>query len=671
MTTPKATVSIGPDDKPIFNIPNVDALSDTEFALVHEMLYIKYCEQLKSKWDDEAARIKENVKKNPRKYSGGNVTSYYTDKEGRHIEAGTGKVLSTRESRAKQDIPQWKKFEIGRLEDVDGHILPGPNALPKDIEQYGENIEKTNIHKTRGKKMRPETKGYIQVSNINSYGEVEVDIDYPDGFDELLCRAWISDDSTVSMRCHESEGSRHRETVTDAEYLTFMLPTSHGLEDAKEVKLHFYFRKSNTMFRKSIPFDCVRPRNVRKIETRKQDWDVKTGWEKRIKVDFPKAPDHPRWSDWTYKERDIVARKHHERFGIGEMHGFQSKAFKYWAKENEPIMIGFARDNKSMPDWAHAGYRPSGIPEYVQAVWEQPDIAGPGKWVYDPPGPWEDKGEEPEWSAIPDEVELPEDPPPPTNENYVEAANRYRESVGLPPVKESQSDKLRSALVEANLRPDVVVKELNPETGQLEEIQGTVPYKIMPDDDNFTPVEKSLNWASESQHGPAHCERWNRVAAALGADNGYDPMPEREVRKWWNHHGCNKRWSMAMEAIGGQDEVIKAREAGMERYNSKLSMQGNFSAEQWRDRYNADPIICKFEGYDDLTIYDIGAGGGMPNWWLDGPGEPSQLWRLEENGDKVFISKMGTAQNSVEEQIAQAVIDKNWALVASLAEKLT
>ena len=47
----------------------------------------------------------------------------------------------------------------------------------------------------------------------------------------------------------------------------------------------------------------------------KQDWDVETGWEKRIKVDFGSlGPNHVRWSHWTYKERDIVARKIHENY---------------------------------------------------------------------------------------------------------------------------------------------------------------------------------------------------------------------------------------------------------------------------------------------------------------------------------------------------------------------
>ena len=59
---------------------------------------------------------------------------------------------------------------------------------------------------------------------------------------------------------------------------------------------------------------------------RKQDWDVITGWEKRIKVDFGSlGKDHVRWSHWTYKERDIVARKVHESAGISRDHGPRSR----------------------------------------------------------------------------------------------------------------------------------------------------------------------------------------------------------------------------------------------------------------------------------------------------------------------------------------------------------
>ena len=144
------------------------------------------------------------------------------------------------------------------------------------------------------------------------------------------------------------------------------------------------------------------------MSDRKRDWEVITGWEKRIAVDFGSiGPNHVRWSDWTYKERDIVARKVHESAGISRDHGPRSKRMEDWAKENAPIMIDFARDNKPMPDWAHAEYREPGVPEYVQVVWqrERPDDpASPADWAYDPPGPWQDQGLVPEWSGRPMET---------------------------------------------------------------------------------------------------------------------------------------------------------------------------------------------------------------------------------------------------------------------------
>ena len=150
------------------------------------------------------------------------------------------------------------------------------------------------------------------------------------------------------------------------------------------------------------------------MSTRKRDWDVHTGWEKRIKVDFGSiGPNHVRWSDWTYKERDIVARKVHEARLVSDNHGPRSKRMEAWAKEHEPIMIGFARDRKPMPDWAHADHRESGIPEHVKVVWHQ------GDWAYsEKPFPeYEDpvagpptgtKPVDPAWSAVPGSGDAPE-----------------------------------------------------------------------------------------------------------------------------------------------------------------------------------------------------------------------------------------------------------------------
>ena len=123
--------------------------------------------------------------------------------------------------------------------------------------------------------------------------------------------------------------------------------------------------------------------------TKTRDWDVKTGWEKRIKVDFGSiGRNHVRWSHWTDMERDIVARKVHESATVSKLHGPRSRRMEDWAVENAPIMIDFARDHKPMPDWAHADYRPSGIPDHVQVIWKRNssgDPASKGDWAYDPP----------------------------------------------------------------------------------------------------------------------------------------------------------------------------------------------------------------------------------------------------------------------------------------------
>ena len=145
----------------------------------------------------------------------------------------------------------------------------------------------------------------------------------------------------------------------------------------------------------------------------------------------------------------------------------------------------------------------------------------------------------------------------------------------------------------------------------------------MPDDPKYTPLEKALNWAAEAQHGLKHQDRWRRVASALGADNGYKPMTETEVVGWWKHFNKNKRWTMAMNALG-MGAVVDTNKKEMERYHSKLSMQGHYTVEQWRSFHESEPIICKVNGYDDLTIYDETAK--CPNWWLEGEGTPTEFW---------------------------------------------
>ena len=447
----------------------------------------------------------------------------------------------------------------------------------------------------------------------------------------------------------------------------------------------------------------------------KQDWDVVTGWEKRIAVDFGSiGPSHVRWSHWTYKERDIVARKVHEIELINQAHGNKSRRADDWRKENAPIVIDFVRDGKPMPDWAHAEYRESGVPEHVEVIWQREDpndMRSKGDWAYSPPGPWE-KGEDPPWSAkIKDpeytghmnkkydglmsyterkngdrydtsgnlistkESRAKEDVPdwrkfelgrledvdghwvpgpnalPKDFEQYgenivktkrspIDDANRYREAVGLPPLKESQSDKLRAALLKVNQRPDVVVKEFNPETGTLDEIQWSAntmtPTKIMPGDQAHTPLEKAENWASETHHGKAHQNRWYRVAATMGADNGCDPYTFDEVKKIWKQFGKNARWTVAIDWFDTDDDDV----AGMVKYHFAPAMQGHFTIEEWRKMHGSEPVCVRITGWDQRAILDPAIG--VPNYWVEGPCYPTQEW--ERVGDEWrLVNTLGSA----------------------------
>ena len=110
-------------------------------------------------------------------------------------------------------------------------------------------------------------------------------------------------------------------------------------------------------------------------------------------------------------------------------------------------------------------------------------------------------------------------------------------------VEKSGAGKTRPHLVEEAKRRGLI------------ESKEVKPAKIMPDDPRFTAAEKAANWASEAQHGQGHVSRWNRVAAALGVDNGFNPMSAEEIEKWWHHHNKNKRWTVALEAVNSIEAV--------------------------------------------------------------------------------------------------------------------
>ena len=627
---------------------------------------------------------------------------------------------------------------------------------------------------------------------------------------------------------------------------------------------------------------------------RKRDWEVVTGWEKRIKVDFGSiGPNHVRWSDWTYKERDIVARKVHESTQIGDQHGPRSKAMQDWAAENAPVMIDFARDGKPMPDWAHAEYRESGVPEYVKIVWDQPDPAGMGKWVYDPPGPWADKGDEPAWSARPMEKGYDPDlgtkagPKGPKGAKgtpgegfthhdlawvddqllfpisdivypagkdellcMVESRDPTRGGWGTMSALEAMGSGLASTRTETvrnatlirfvvplsyNIqdhptaafklyfrksnggaqRPDYLTYEMavppkpkelevkGPvglpqsggmhskyggtityrtaangdhiandgtvistaesrakedvpdwrkfEIGRLEEVDGIIlpgpnalpqdeeryggnrqfsklhkveqpqqnprpnPDRIMPDDPNWTPVEKALSWAKETRHGPEHQMRWNRVAAALGASNGFSPMPLAEATQHWEGFNRNARWTMAVNAMTLAASTITTTASSRDpiedanRYRASVGMPPveKSQADKLREALvktderpdvevkEFDPTLGVFVNVrmteaqkreKDMEFYRNGPSMQghftavewermhgipptvvlvekwnrlaiyddavrQPNYWLEGDGKPVQTW-MHVNGDWVKLSDAGAVLTESEKPVA-------------------
>ena len=373
------------------------------------------------------------------------VISYYEATNGDHIEAGTGRVLSTREGREKQDIPMWKRFEIGRLEELDGETVSGPNATPRDIAIYGPY--------RHGGTLAPLLEiGEIEERDFGLVLPVKILV-YPKGKDELVGRAWIAKASHVSMSTLEAReaGQRHTETVTGANALTFVLSPSYKWAEMGDIKIHFYFRDHNEMFSKT---DTI-------TVSRKAPGDEQA----------PAPEPEP--------EKASVAEK---LAGADLMAQLKEDGPESWVVDSP--------DN--LPEWY---WTLDQFPMNTGNQWGKVHIAYGHFVFYDGSGP---RGR---WSVD------DENPPGPA------------------PVSESEPEPEKAAPVK------------------------TTPDKILPDDPNYSPLEKALNWAAETKHGKGHQERWGRVAAALGADNGHDPMPYHELRQWWNKFNRNPRWTVALSAM--------------------------------------------------------------------------------------------------------------------------
>ena len=151
------------------------------------------------------------------------------------------------------------------------------------------------------------------------------------------------------------------------------------------------------------------------------------------------------------------------------------------------------------------------------------------------------------------------------------------------------------------------------------------PTKIMPGDQAHTPLEKAQNWASETHHGKAHQNRWNRVAATMGADNGCDPYTFDEVKKIWQQFGKNARWTVAVDWFDSGDEDVR----GMVEYHFSPAMQGNYSAADFEKLWNQKPVIVQVKGWGKAII---DPKVGEPTYWLDGEGAATETW--ERVGDE-------------------------------------
>ena len=231
---------------------------------------------------------------------------------------------------------------------------------------------------------------------------------------------------------------------------------------------------------------------------------------------------------------------------------------------------------------------------------------------------------------------------------------------------------------------------------QVEQRQGlkAASDKIMPDDPNHTPLEKALSWAKETRHGPQHQARWSKVAAALGADNGYPPMPLNEAEGLWERFGRNRRWTMAVNAIEkmeGDDiaaanryrdavglppveqsqadalaevnerpgvivkefdpQVGEFREVRMtaaqkrarelDFYRNGPGMQAHYSVDEWLRMNGAEPTVVLVAGWNRLAIMD--PARGVPTYWLEGEGVPVETWKHTEGEWEKVDGRAGEA----------------------------
>ena len=392
---------------------------------------------------------------------------------------------------------------------------------------------------------------------------------YPEEMDELLGAVESRDPKLggwVTMSVLEAHGGEHTETVRGATELTFLIRGGYKIEQHEKAKFRFCFRKSNT---RSPP-----------------EYMMHTGV-------IPKKPERP----------EIIGLetegKLDSKFGGVATYRVAANG-DHIANDGTILSTAESRAKEDVPQWRKFELGRLEILDNVVI-----------------PGP----------KALPKDIE------------------QYGENVKL--TKRHKVEK---------------------------------PTKIMPDDPNHTPVEKALNWAAETKHGAAHQDRWNRVAAALGADNGHSPMPVSEVVEMWNKFRRNARWTMALDAVEEsapieevqkQAEEEKKRAEEMDYYHNAPPVQGNYSADEWRKRYGAYPDVALAPKWGK---YIVDPQVREPLWKLDGDFPASQNWdyiagewvNLDtpsgEPEEKPYVVKMP-------QDLAKAIEDGDWETVVRIAQE--
>ena len=231
----------------------------------------------------------------------------------------------------------------------------------------------------------------------------------------------------------------------------------------------------------------------------------------------------------------------------------------------------------------------------------------------------------------------------------------------------SKAYKTRPHLLEEAKKRGFVEED---ESTSKEEVQR---IKIMPDDPNFTPLEKALNWAGEAKHGPEHQDRWRQISVSLGAPiKGVEAMPLVDVVMWWKKFNKNPRWSMALDNLvkGDFDNLeqkaafvlneqrpdaedapslkVKEMEVSAEEmdfYHNGPPVQGHFTIEEWRHMYGVEPKVVNVRRWKRQAIIDPALG--QPNYWLEGQEViTAQNWDYE-NGEWKYLGARGPGPHDI------------------------